>query len=220
MADSRALGLAADLSPDALEDETSPSSSSSSSSEEEPKLKIFQESSSCHSQNNNNHHHHHQHHPACSPTSASATASAADPMSLSSQSEGDGLEKCHQELEPRRGHRDTAVERAQRHADLNSQFSVSLGGVVLVASVVADAGAEAGLATASSTMERSIFDEIQEALIKEVSDDVVFDASSTAPDAEPSSQYPFILKHAGYLFDKKRLLIGYATGAPSRSRNC
>ena len=76
------------------------------------------------------------------------------------------------------------------------------------------------MATASSTHVKSIFDEIQEALIKEVNDGV-FDDTSSASDLDPAQQYPFIHKHVGHLFDKKRLLIGYATGpaGTSRSRN-
>ncbi|PVD29185.1 hypothetical protein C0Q70_11782 [Pomacea canaliculata] len=77
-----------------------------------------------------------------------------------------------------------------------------------------------GLATASSAKEKSIFDEIQEALIKEVTEDEVFETetTNTTVEAFQASQYPFILKHVGHLFDKKRLLVGY-NPTPSRSRN-
>lgn len=49
----------------------------------------------------------------------------------------------------------------------------------------------------------------------------MFDAPPLASDMDPAQQYPFIHKHMGHLFDKKRLLIGYATvpPRPSRSRN-
>ncbi|KAL8560129.1 hypothetical protein ACOMHN_021625 [Nucella lapillus] len=62
-------------------------------------------------------------------------------------------------------------------------------------------------------MNRSIYDEIQEALIKEVSggDDTLQEPPLTCDTADPAQQYPFIHKHMGHLFDKKRLLIGYAS---------
>ncbi|XP_076466167.1 uncharacterized protein LOC143297634 [Babylonia areolata] len=79
-----------------------------------------------------------------------------------------------------------------------------------------------GLATASSTHVRSIFDEIQEALIKEASDEVFHpSSSSSAHEVNAAQQYPYIHKHVAHLFDKKRLLIGYASsssGPTTRSR--
>lgn len=73
-------------------------------------------------------------------------------------------------------------------------------------------------ASASSAMNRSIYDEIQEALIKEVSGDTLEDPPSTS-DTDPAQQYPYIHKHMGHLFDKKRLLIGYASIQPIRQRD-
>ncbi|KAL8579538.1 hypothetical protein ACOMHN_025491 [Nucella lapillus] len=81
-----------------------------------------------------------------------------------------------------------------------------------------------GLATASSSHVRSIFDEIQEALIKEATSDEVFPPSPPSSSSPSSSsqeraaqQYPYIHKHVSHLFDKKRLLIGYASSGPARS---
>jgi hypothetical protein len=68
-------------------------------------------------------------------------------------------------------------------------------------------------------MTRSLFDELQEALIKEARDDDVFDESSAADDVteyDPSQQYPYLHKHMGYLFDKKRLIIGVAPSGTKR----
>ncbi|XP_076445766.1 uncharacterized protein LOC143283415 [Babylonia areolata] len=72
-----------------------------------------------------------------------------------------------------------------------------------------------GEASNSDAMNRSIYDEIQEALIKEVSGGSVQEDTpmAAAADTDPAQQYPFIHKHMGHLFDKKRLLIGYASSS-------
>ncbi|XP_070189983.1 pneumococcal serine-rich repeat protein-like isoform X2 [Littorina saxatilis] len=77
-----------------------------------------------------------------------------------------------------------------------------------------------GMATVSSCMTRSIFDEIQEALVREASVDEPFEAPAiSTSDVDAAQQYPFIHKHMGHLFDKKRLLIGYATSPAKSSRS-